>query len=129
MGAPNFVNERCWFLFGKKIGKRYIGVLKYHSEGGPAQVDFNWEEAIKGNLIGFLHTHPSGFEGPSQRDHKTMKAWVRAEGKSLICGIHSGKKKNFFLYYKSYKGRIESKMLKTKVIGNVVLAKEYEVSY
>lgn len=129
MGAPNSVNERCWFLFGKKIGKRYIGFLKYHSEGSPAQVAFNWAQASKDKLIGFLHTHPGGFPGPSARDDKTMKAWVRAEGKPLLCGIESDGVKRFFLYYKSYRKSIEAKQLSTKVIGNMVIAKDTGAQY
>jgi proteasome lid subunit RPN8/RPN11 len=63
------------------------------TSGKIASVDFdpyyvlNQEDAHH-NVIGFLHTHPHWTASPSDRDFKTMTAWVSCLGKSLICAIH-----------------------------------------
>jgi proteasome lid subunit RPN8/RPN11 len=62
--------------------------------GEPTSVAFDaqWvlhREETKGDVVGFLHTHPSGSPTPSQRDLKTMRAWSSSFGKSLLCLIAS----------------------------------------
>jgi proteasome lid subunit RPN8/RPN11 len=44
-------------------------------------------EEQKGDVLGFLHTHPDGPAEPSHRDVRTMRAWCSAFGKPLLCLI------------------------------------------
>ena len=44
-------------------------------------------EERRGDVIGFLHTHPMMSARPSKRDVETMRAWVSAFGKPLLCVI------------------------------------------
>jgi proteasome lid subunit RPN8/RPN11 len=46
-------------------------------------------EESKGDVVGFYHTHPAGPPEPSQRDVRTMRAWVSSFGKPLLCLIES----------------------------------------
>ncbi len=55
-------------------------------------------EETKGDVVGFYHTHPSGMSAPSQRDHRTMRAWVSSFGKSLLCLIEADKKVRAYHY-------------------------------
>lgn len=60
--------------------------------GRPASVEFDGpavleREERKGDVIGFLHTHPNSDAEPSRRDLRTMRAWVSAFGKPLLCVI------------------------------------------
>jgi len=62
--------------------------------GEPASVvfDSDWvlqREESQGDVIGFYHTHPSGLPTPSERDHRTMRAWVGSFGKPLLCLIEA----------------------------------------
>ena len=42
-------------------------------------------EEARGDVIGFCHTHPAGPDALSRRDVRTMRAWVQAFGKPLLC--------------------------------------------
>lgn len=110
------MNEQCWFIFGKWFNKHVIGFLKYSSEGNPASVSFNWSDAAKKDLIGFHHTHPENCLWFSFRDDKTMKAWVRAEGKPLICGVESNGKTLFGLWKRNKNGEVCKIKIKGKII-------------
>jgi hypothetical protein len=44
-------------------------------------------EELRGDIVGFMHTHPMGGLHPSTRDVRTMRAWCDALGKRLICVI------------------------------------------
>ena len=112
--------EECWFLRGKKYGRYYIGRLDWHSKGTMASVDFDWEEAMQGDVLGFYHSHPSGMPSPSNRDDRTMGAWVRAEGRPLLCGIFSGKNQACYLYDRGGSRRIQSKLIQGFFIGRDV---------
>lgn len=86
-------NEECWVLLGKvrPNGKWRAWHTRY-SVGAPASVNFNWEwvmkrEEIKGDVLGFIHTHPSFTADPSGTDYQTMEAWVTCFGKPLLCAI------------------------------------------
>jgi proteasome lid subunit RPN8/RPN11 len=46
-------------------------------------------EEQKRDVLGFLHTHPTGAPEPSTRDVRTMRAWCSAFGKPLWCVIAS----------------------------------------
>ncbi len=70
--------------------------------GKPASVKFNGEwtlkrEEKKGDVIGFWHTHPDGNLEPSERDIKTMKAWISCFGKPLFCVIQNSSREAAYL--------------------------------
>ena len=116
------MNEQCWFIYGFRRENTWYGFLRHHSVGGPASVNFNWKKAANPLIIGFFHSHPSGMINPSNRDDRTMGAWVRSEGRSLICGIFSDDEKAAYLYYKGLNG-ITYTYLDVKLIGNIFIGK------
>lgn len=123
--------EECYFLYGTKILGTYFGILLYHSKGERTGVKFNWKKVVKSHfLLGFFHSHPPGCLYCSERDKETMGAWVRAEGRPLICGILcEGSHLTYLFHRKSsngiemvskikgkfFVGRIESSVLKELV--------------
>jgi len=109
--------EECWFLYGKKIGSFYFGWTVYHSEGTAGSVDFDWEKALKGNLLGWFHTHP-GVKHilPSSTDNKTMRSWVRSAGRPMLCGIVCGDDMECYSYYRAKDKSIRCKSIKFKFI-------------
>jgi len=118
------MNEQCWFIRGIQVHSHFIGILKYHSEGSPEHVSFDWTKATGSKTLGFYHSHPSGVINPSPRDDRTMKAWVISEGRSFICGIFCDGKARTFLYRKNSKKSFERIKLKSIVIGNLIWAYE-----
>lgn len=98
--------ENCYFLFGIKILWFRIGRIVYHSKGGPASVDFDWKKVYNSRwLLGFYHTHPGNLIHYSDRDKRTMGAWVSCCWRDLICGIWNEKKtmRNCYLFTKDKK--------------------------
>jgi hypothetical protein len=88
----NGVNEEAGILVGRRKGGIWLGRLCRWGQGGAASVEFDWSwvlerEKRRGDVIGFWHTHPFGFAGPSRRDVRTMHAWVDCLGKPLLCLI------------------------------------------
>jgi len=80
--------ENCWFIYGLKIKKFYIGFVVKHSTGEASGVEFDWKKIYDSKyLIGFFHTHPRDVMGYSITDDTTMKAWVSCMWRDLICGI------------------------------------------
>lgn len=112
-----FEKERCWIIYGLRINNTILGLLKYQGSGSWGAVGFNWKKAVSKLLQGFHHTHPDNITEPSGRDDKTMNAWIRSEGKSLILGVKSGKSLKFFLYERSGKREI-----KYELYGNILFA-------
>jgi hypothetical protein len=102
MNDEGFV-ERCWFIYGIRLGNIYLGFLKYHSRGTENGVDYqDWKSALNFFHIGWFHTHPGvGFLTPSQIDNRTMRSWVRARNRPLLCGIFCGKDKALYEYSRS----------------------------
>ena len=100
--------EYCWFIYGFKIMGYTIGYLDYQSMGNSCSVDFDWNKIMKNpkNFLGFFHTHPSGFHNPSETDHKTMKGWLVALGKPLLCGISCDNFDWLFLFEKNKPERV-----------------------
>jgi hypothetical protein len=93
--------EQCWFLYGIRLGRLYLGFLRYHSEGTAASVDFDWEKALSPLQMGWFHSHPGvKFLTPSSRDNKTMRGWVKARAKPLLCGIFCQGEQKCYCYYK-----------------------------
>ena len=84
--------EHMWVLFGEVDGDLWHARMIPMASGGPAQVSFDANEVIKreeevGDVVGFLHTHPSFSSHYSSRDDRTMKAWCLCFGKPLVCCI------------------------------------------
>lgn len=85
------INEECWLLFGKQIGKFWFGrkVAESYHQGSPTLVRFSPQFALDNayRLVGFFHTHPSFTADYSQTDDTTMKGWQVTTGKNLACVI------------------------------------------
>jgi proteasome lid subunit RPN8/RPN11 len=90
------VAEQCWTLLGRHHGRIWHCRRVRQSSGDRASVRFDgaWvlsREEIHGDVVGFLHTHPDGPAGSSQRDVRTVRAWCSSFGKPLLCLIASPK--------------------------------------
>ncbi|HUG94404.1 MAG TPA: Mov34/MPN/PAD-1 family protein [Planctomycetaceae bacterium] len=84
--------EECWLLVGRRRGRLWYARRIGRCRGQPASVEFDGpavldREERKRDVIGFLHTHPASEATPSRRDLATMRAWVSAFGKPLLCVI------------------------------------------
>ena len=88
------VVEQCWTLVGERRGPIWLCRRLRRVSGVRASVRFDgaWvleREEERGDVVGFLHTHPDGPAAPSTRDVRTMRAWCNAFGKPLLCLIAS----------------------------------------
>jgi proteasome lid subunit RPN8/RPN11 len=88
----NHFVEECWTLVGERRGPIWYARRVRPTSGDPSSVGFDgaWvlrREERRGDVVGFLHTHPAGFPRPSARDVRTMRAWCGAFGKPLLCVI------------------------------------------
>jgi proteasome lid subunit RPN8/RPN11 len=86
------VCEECWPLVGLRRGKVWLARKLRRTAGSPVRVEFDGpavlaREERRGDIVGFLHTHPGFAAEPSPRDIATMQAWVSAFGKPLLCLI------------------------------------------
>jgi len=86
--------EKSAILTGQCRGRICYVRLRQFCSGGPASVEFDWAYVLEreeryGDILGFYHTHPAGLIRPSDRDVRTMRAWVSCLGKPLICVIES----------------------------------------
>lgn len=94
----NTRNEVCYVLVGKQLGWLFLGKLVKKTVGTPSLVEFDWEwvlkrEENKGDVLGFWHTHLHGVE-PSERDIKTMRAWVSCFNKPLLSVIQANHRRD-----------------------------------
>jgi proteasome lid subunit RPN8/RPN11 len=91
--------EQCWVLVGERRGRIWHCRRVRQSSGTRVHVTFDgaWvleREEKRGDVVGFLHTHPDGPSSPSDRDIRSMRAWCGSFGKPLLClitapnGIH-----------------------------------------
>jgi hypothetical protein len=86
------VAEECWVLVGEHRGPIWYARRLDRSVGTPATVAFAGpavleREEHRHDVVGFWHTHPACSAVPSRRDVDTMRAWVSAFGKPLLCVI------------------------------------------
>ena len=84
--------EQAWVLIGRRKGRIWYARRIGRCAGEPASVEFDGpavldREERKRDVVGFLHTHPASEALPSRRDLDTMRAWVSAFGKPLLCVI------------------------------------------
>lgn len=89
------VVEQCWALLGHRRGPLWYARRQRATRGTIASVEFDaaWvlaREEVRGDVVGFYHTHPTGSPNVSRRDVNTMRAWVESFGKPLLCIIESG---------------------------------------
>jgi len=114
--------EECWIMSGLKLAAGFWVWRERHvSVGTAGSVDFDWEKAWDNPLlIGWRHTHPGvKFDYPSSTDDRTMRSWVRAGGKSMICGVTCGDSTRYYLYYRASKrkGRFAKLELRWRKTG------------
>jgi proteasome lid subunit RPN8/RPN11 len=88
-------NEEASVLVGHRRDDIWHGRLRQRWTGEPTSVAFDWSWTLEreeryGDVVGFYHTHPTGLASPSERDVRTMRAWVSCLGKPLLCLIQSG---------------------------------------
>jgi len=86
------VVEQCWTLLGERRGRVWLCRRVQPTKGERTSVRFDGARVLEreekyGDVAGFLHTHPDGPDGPSERDVRTMRAWCSAFGKPLLCLI------------------------------------------
>jgi proteasome lid subunit RPN8/RPN11 len=79
---------------GQRRGRVWYARRVRRSVGERTHVHFDgaWvlaREEDRGDVLGFVHTHPDGPACPSNRDVRTMRAWCGAFGKPLLCVIAS----------------------------------------
>jgi proteasome lid subunit RPN8/RPN11 len=84
--------EECWILTGTHRGRVWLARRRRYASGRVASVAFDaaWalaREEDRGDVVGFLHTHPTMSTLPSRRDVRTIRAWCAAFGKPLLCII------------------------------------------
>jgi len=102
----------------------FLGYPVYHSAGTSGNVEFSWEKAMNPFLIGWVHTHPNGFgPRPSETDNSTMRGWVRAKNKPLVCGILCKEDQGWFDYYRAGEGEIMRRDMKVHFSFNRVWGK------
>jgi hypothetical protein len=97
------MNEVSYILIGQGRDGIWYGRLRQRQVGSPASVEFDWawvmaREERYGDVAGFFHTHPAGLATPSERDLRTMRAWVSCFGKPLLCLIDSGTRLSAYLF-------------------------------
>jgi hypothetical protein len=97
------MNEICYILVGHRQRGIWYGRLRQRRVGSPASVEFDWAWVMEreegyGDVAGFFHTHPQALAIPSERDLRTMRAWVSCFGKPLLCLIDSGTRLSAYLF-------------------------------
>jgi proteasome lid subunit RPN8/RPN11 len=113
--------EECWFIYGIRVGRKIFGYKVYHASGTSGHVDFDWEKAMNPRLLGWLHTHPTGFgPHPSETDESTMRGWVRAKNKPLICGITCDGQTLWHEYYRDGKGEIKHQYIILEMKNHII---------
>jgi proteasome lid subunit RPN8/RPN11 len=91
-------------LTGKKEGLIALATLSDFRVGAPCRVQFDpaWvlaQEKNHGDVLGFYHTHPNMVGFPSERDDRTMMAWVNAFNRPLYCVIEGSDGVHTYIYY------------------------------
>ena len=89
------------------------GLLGDNGEGTPVSFKFtsdSWQSinskllglpAEERNIVGWYHSHPGvKFLTPSSIDDRTMRSWIKATNKKLLCGIFCQDEQRCYCYYK-----------------------------
>jgi len=87
--------EQAYVLLGERRDGLWLARAHWPSRGGRTSVSFDWERVLqreesRGDVVGFLHTHPGFSPSPSARDDRTMESWCISFDKALLCVISSG---------------------------------------
>ncbi len=98
--------EICKIVLGKYRKRFFLGrlVKKTIGTGHSVKFDGNWvlkREEERGDVLGFYHSHPNGNHKLSERDIKTMAAWIDCFDKTLICIIESPLELELYDFYPS----------------------------
>lgn len=100
--------EEFGVITGFWLGPLFFGAANKDipQKGAADSVEFAWkgvdviEDCYPGMVKGFYHTHPSDTTiGISQRDAKTMAAWIVSLGHPLFCMIGKARSRETSLYY------------------------------
>jgi proteasome lid subunit RPN8/RPN11 len=121
-------NEKCWVLLGGVNEGLWWGKMSHQTQGSPCSVDFNYDwtihrEETKGDVVGFLHTHPNFSAHPSCRDDRTMKTWVLSFGKPMVCCIAGIDGLKAWWYYDDESDPVEQPV---KKIGHLIFGTKLE---
>ncbi len=97
-------NEQCWVLTGNRSGMTWHCSRVQPTEGSTNQVEFSHDWVLQrnedvGDVVGFYHTHPSGFLDPSEKDVQTMQAWTGCFGRPLLCLIGFEERIEGFIFF------------------------------
>lgn len=107
--------EVVWFVYGVRTKNNLYGLKKFYGRGHAAFVDFNWKKGLNPIVLGWLHTHPNGSGcEPSETDNKTMRSWVKALARPMICGIQCDGTEVWYEYYRGEDRRIWRVVLEVK---------------
>ena len=83
--------EVCSLLHGAFGARFWAALAEPLSSGTVDSVTFDpvyvQDQEVHGGMIGFHHTHPTFPAFPSDRDVRTMRAWVASAGHPLLCLI------------------------------------------
>ena len=91
-GGDRAFVEESWVLVGHVEQRVWLLRAIWPLRGDAAAVAFSWRRVLtreerRGDVLGWLHTHPPGLLRPSARDERTMRAWRTCLGKPLLCAI------------------------------------------
>lgn len=106
-------------LLGEFIDGIWHARMVWRTRGTEVSVNFDGKRVLereesKGDVIGFYHTHPEGFLGPSTRDDRTMDAWCFCFGKPILCVIETSLGPNGWIYEYGAKPRKVSRVQRFK---------------
>lgn len=119
--------EECWVMSGVRVGlHRWVFLERHVSRGTAGSVEFDWEKAWEDRfLVGWRHTHPGHkFDSPSATDDMTMRTWVVACGRPMVCGVTCGASTRYFLYHRvpGRRGAFAMAELKWRRLGPFITA-------
>lgn len=102
--------EIAYVLTGECVNGIWLAKMRWRTRGSETSVRFDGKRVLEreetaGDVIGFYHTHPEGFTGPSARDDCTMDAWCFCFGKRILCVIETGAGVRAWIYENDKKPR------------------------
>ena len=95
--------EVCQVIVGDIGNGLWFGRTRSLTSGQPTEVECDWQWALereeeKEDVLGFYHTHPNMPATPSNRDLRTMQAWVDCLGKPLVFVIEGSNEARAYWY-------------------------------
>jgi hypothetical protein len=119
--------EIAYVLTGECLNGVWHAKMRWRTKGSETSVRFDGKrvlarEEAEGDVIGFYHTHPEGFTGPSGRDDRTLDAWCFCFGKPILCVIETSAGARGWIYEYEKKPRAVARVQRFK--GLVLVAVE-----